>query len=218
MSTGAGLPEARALLVVESSFGNTAAIGQAVAQGLSQHATVEVVHVDHAPDDLPPGIELLVVGAPTHAFSLSRESTRRDAESRRDSPKDTGGEASRDAAKGDGSAGKTGSAGAEAAEQADPDAVRVGRGLRDWLQGLPRLASPRQAAAFDTKVAKPRLPGSAATAAGKRLRRRGFRLTTSPRSFYVEGTEGPLVLGEEARAREWGQELGEALSRTTTVR
>jgi hypothetical protein len=66
-------------------------------------------------------------------------------------------------------------------------------------------------ATFDTRIAKPRLPGSAAAAAEKRLRRLGFRSVVAPKSFYVEGTTGPLVDGEPERARRWGVALGAAL-------
>jgi hypothetical protein len=67
-------------------------------------------------------------------------------------------------------------------------------------------------AAFDTRVSKPRLPGSAAAAAEKRLRRLGFRVAARSRSFYVDGTTGPLVAGEPDRARHWGEELALALT------
>ncbi|GAA0262157.1 flavodoxin family protein [Saccharothrix mutabilis subsp. mutabilis] len=69
---------ARALVVYESMFGNTRAVAEAVAQGLAGF-DVEVVEVSQAPDTLPDEVELLVVGAPTHAFSLSRPGTRASA-------------------------------------------------------------------------------------------------------------------------------------------
>jgi hypothetical protein len=70
----------RALVVVESMFGNTQQVGDAVARGLDLAGLdAEVVGVAAAPARLPAGLALLVVGAPTHAFSLSRPSTRQDA-------------------------------------------------------------------------------------------------------------------------------------------
>ncbi len=70
----------RALVVVESMFGNTEAVGLAVTDGLRLGGVeTEAVTVAHAGDQLPPELDLLVVGAPTHAFSLSRPSTRADA-------------------------------------------------------------------------------------------------------------------------------------------
>jgi hypothetical protein len=62
-------------------------------------------------------------------------------------------------------------------------------------------------AAFDTRISRPRLPGSAAAAAEKRLRRLGFRVLARFQSFFVEGTTGPLARGELERARRWGEEL-----------
>jgi len=67
---------ARALVVVESMFGNTEAIAQAVADGLSDLFVVDVVRVSDAVAVIPDDVQLLVVGGPTHAFGLTREGTR----------------------------------------------------------------------------------------------------------------------------------------------
>jgi hypothetical protein len=70
----------RALVVNESMFGNTARLARAVGRGLEGNgATVTVADVREAPDALTADLDLLVVGAPTHAFSLSRPGTRADA-------------------------------------------------------------------------------------------------------------------------------------------
>ncbi|MBB5801174.1 NAD(P)H dehydrogenase (quinone) [Saccharothrix ecbatanensis] len=66
---------ARALVVYESMFGNTKAIAEAIGQALA----ADVVEVSDAPDVLPDDVGLVVVGAPTHAFSLSRPATRQSA-------------------------------------------------------------------------------------------------------------------------------------------
>ena len=55
---------------------------------------------------------------------------------------------------------------------------------------------------------RPRVPGSAARAARKHLRARGFKAVVPPTTFWVDGLTGPLHDGEEARARAWGAELG----------
>ena len=69
-----------ALVVYESMFGNTSAIAEAVAEGLRlEGLEVSLTHVHDAPRGGGYGCDLLVVGAPTHAFSLSRPSTREDA-------------------------------------------------------------------------------------------------------------------------------------------
>lgn len=69
----------RVLVVYESMFGNTEKIAKAVAGGLAEAGTTDVVEVGSAPTLLPEDVDLLVVGAPTHAFGLSRPSTRQSA-------------------------------------------------------------------------------------------------------------------------------------------
>jgi hypothetical protein len=101
-----------------------------------------------------------------------------------------------------------------AAQQSERGLVSGGIGVREWLGTLPKDARHAAVATFDTRIAKPRLPGSAAAAAGKRLRRLGFRFVAPPMSFYVEGTTGPLLEGEPERARRWGEELGAAIGAT----
>jgi hypothetical protein len=76
--TGAVLTRPRALVVVESMFGNTAAVAAALAQGLAEETSVEVVPAASAPP-LDEEIDLVVVGAPTHLFSMPRPVTREDA-------------------------------------------------------------------------------------------------------------------------------------------
>jgi len=80
--------ELRALVVHESMFGNTAAIARCVAEGLVDgDVDVTVLHVHDVTGVDPSGFDLLVVGGPTHAFSLSRQATREDAV-RRGAPPD----------------------------------------------------------------------------------------------------------------------------------
>ena len=159
---------ARALVVYESMFGNTRTIAEAVGAGLAGQGRVDVVEVSEAPDVLPDQVDLLVVGAPTHAFGLSRESTRKSA-----------------------------------ADQATEPLVSSGRGVREWLDALPRDSAGVVACAFDTRIGAGWLPGSAAKTIAKRLRRLGFPSAAAPRSFRVAGTAGPLLDGERARAVAW---------------
>ena len=72
----------RALVVYETMFGNTGQIATAIADGLADGAEVTITNVVDAPTEVPPGIDLLVVGGPTHAFSMSRASTRHTAAER----------------------------------------------------------------------------------------------------------------------------------------
>jgi menaquinone-dependent protoporphyrinogen IX oxidase len=69
----------RALIVFESMFGNTHKIALAIRDGLRDVISTELVRADQAPAEIPADVRLLVVGGPTHAFSLSRRSTRMQA-------------------------------------------------------------------------------------------------------------------------------------------
>lgn len=170
-----------AYVVYESMFGSTQAVARAVAEGLGKHAVVRCVEVSAwvatpGGGSLPDDARLLVVGAPTHALSLSRESTR-----------------------------------ADAATKTTSDLVTRGTGIREWLDGLRLPDGGIPVAAFDTKVVKPNLPGSAARAAEKRLRRLGGRPLTPARTFWVLGTTQGLRDGELDEARAWGRSLVRAL-------
>lgn len=97
--------------------------------------------------------------------------------------------------------------------KAGPKVVSAGIGVREWIE---RLAIPVgvAAATFDTRINKPRVPGSAAKGAHRRLDGRGLEMIAPAESFWVTGTSGPLEAGEIDRARSWGAELGR-LARTT---
>lgn len=71
----------KAFIVYESMFGNTAKVARAVAAGLGG-VQVDVVEVATAPPRPGEDVDLIVVGGPTHAFSMSRSNTRSDAVSR----------------------------------------------------------------------------------------------------------------------------------------
>jgi hypothetical protein len=95
-----------------------------------------------------------------------------------------------------------------AAEQAgDSGVVSVGLGLREWLDAAGPGLRGTPVATFDTKITKGHLPGSAAKAAQRRLRRFGARIVSPAHNFTVLGGTGPLGDGELARARGWGVEL-----------
>ena len=178
----------RAHVVYESMFGNSHAVAEAVAAGLrdaAPGADVAVVSVLAAPDVLR--TDLVVVGGPTHAFSLSRPETRR---SRADHLEDP--EARRRA-------------------EAEPGADG-GRGVREWLEGLD-TAEGTPAAAFDTRVDRP-VPKRASAGMAKRLRRAGCRVVLPPTGFHVAGMHGPLVDGELDRASAWGREVARAAGLT----
>jgi hypothetical protein len=171
-----------ALVVFESMFGNTGLIAEAVADGLARRFDVERCEVGKAPEIISDQVDLVVVGGPTHAFSMSRPGTR-----------------------------------SKAADETDAPLVSPGIGLREWLAKVSRPSGQVGSAAFDTRVDKPRVPGSAAVVAAKRLRRLGFRQVVEPESFFVVGMSGPLLSGEYERAHRWGETLAAKLTGTRAL-
>ena len=163
------------MIISESCFGNTDIIARAVARGLGEaapEAEVVLVSAAQAASALPPGLGLLVVGAPTHNTRMPSRSTRVSAVDR-GAPSDQG------------------------------------PGLREWIDRSTPLAEV-PTYTFDTAT-QGFAAGSAAKAASKALRRRGWRRVERGESFRVTGTAGPLADGEEARAVQWGERLAEAL-------
>ncbi len=169
----------RALVVYESMYGNTREIAEAVAEGLAAGWAVTVRSV-HEPDIDLDGVQLLVVGGPTHMHGLSSSMSRK---------------AAAEAAKED--------------EHALEPSATEGPGLRRWLRALPK-ADGGAAAAFDTRADRSAgITGSAARGIARRLRHRGYEVEHT-QSFLVEDSEGPLEPGELERARTWGAALTHA--------
>jgi flavodoxin-like protein len=95
----------------------------------------------------------------------------------------------------------------DAAKQGLPEPDVAGPPLRGWFDGIQPLQQARAAAAFDTRIGKPKLlTGSAASGIARRLRRRGYHVVAEE-SFIVDDTAGPLQEGELERARSWGRAL-----------
>jgi hypothetical protein len=69
----------KALVVYESVFGATRKIAEALASGLAEYIPTDVVAAAHAPAEIGPEIGLVVVGVPTHAFSMPTTTTREGA-------------------------------------------------------------------------------------------------------------------------------------------
>jgi len=165
------------LIVSESYFGNTLTVTEAIASGIADHLgpdAVTILRPGGAPHELPPEVDLLLVGAPTHEFSMPKAQSRR-----------------------------------QAVEKGATDGDSVG--VREWLQNLTPRGDLR-VLTFDTSIRMKFMPGSASKAAFKSLKKRGFRQAERGQSFYVAGTAGPLVDGEEQRAEAWGRQLAGSLS------
>ena len=169
----------RALVVYESMFGNTHLIAEAIATGLDRSGS-HVIKPAHAVsfEDVE-AADIVVVGGPTHAWSMARASTRKGATD--------------DSAK-------------HPEHALEPDAAEPG--LREWFRQLAEQRG-RYAAAFDTRLDKPKLlTGSAARSITRELDDHGFQTLGEPSSFVVSGMDGPLVAGEVERACAWGELLG----------
>jgi hypothetical protein len=67
-----------AVVVFETLWGNTEQIAREIAEGIGLEAA-EMVEAVSAPAVLESDVDLLVIGGPTHAFSMSSEKTRESA-------------------------------------------------------------------------------------------------------------------------------------------
>jgi hypothetical protein len=180
----------RALVVYESMYGDTERIATAIRDGLREPIRADLVPAYRAPSVIPRDVRLLVVGGPTHAFSMSRATTRQEAKNQHDVVMPVG------------------------------IGIRewLGTLAQNTSSGKGRRTVPTQAATFDTRIAKVRrLPGSAARSAAKVLRHRDFQLLTVPASFFVDESTGPIREVEVERARRWGEELGRQVTGSATV-
>lgn len=92
--------------------------------------------------------------------------------------------------------------------------ISTDMGIREWL-ATATVPPGTRFATFDTRVAHPRLPGSAASKAAKALRKRGLSPVADPESFWVEGGTGPLSDGEATRASAWGRGIASTVTRGT---
>jgi flavodoxin len=145
----------RAVVVYESSYGNTHFIAEAIAHGLSTEFETTVVSVAAAEGKLIENTELLVVGGPTHVHGMSRPSTRKAAIE----------------------------AGTRDHLPLDPDAD--GLGLREWFATLGNSEMAAAAFDTRLDSAPPLITGRASKKFSRRLRKHGFHEVIEPESFLV---------------------------------
>ncbi|TPV53152.1 flavodoxin family protein [Pseudarthrobacter phenanthrenivorans] len=96
------------------------------------------------------------------------------------------------------------------------DLLVVGSPINGWrptakiAQALADLAEHGlagvKAAAFDTRL-KLFIHGDAAKKISRALKDAGASIVSGPMAFYVKGSEGPLLQGEEERAASWAGTL-----------
>jgi hypothetical protein len=172
----------KAHVVYESMYGNTRHIAEAIADGLRVSIPTDVALArDDSGGDLD-DVDLVVVGAPTHAWGLS-------------------GQRSREAAVLD----------ATKHPDHLFDCAPCAPGVREWLHEVKQPGTCR-GVAFETRLAKPKLfTGSAARAIQRGLHRAGFETFAKAHSFSVTGMAGPLAPGEIERAQRWGVVMGLAI-------
>jgi hypothetical protein len=166
------------LVVYESMYGSTQAIAEAIAEGLAPAGPVRVVEVG-ALAKSPGGRSI----SQDLELLVVGGPTHAFGLSRPNTRQD----AARDAPRG--------------------EVVSAGMGLREWLTELKLPVGGTRFAAFDTKVLRPKLPGSAAKSADKQLRQMGGRSVADPRSFGVHGKSDGIVEGELENAKAWGAAL-----------
>lgn len=165
------------LVVVESRFGNTRRVAEAIAGALD----ATLVWADEATATLPPDVDLVIAGAPTHAMGLPSPRTRAMTRDR-----DTSG------------------ARAQREEGGSPHSDPEVDGLAEWIDRV-SLTPPIRVVTFDTSVRGGTLFGRAARSAAKRLSSAGVSVQRGE-SFLVT-SQDELTDGELERAAVWARGL-----------
>jgi Flavodoxin len=168
----------RIVIAYESMFGLTRLVAEAVADGFGANADVDVVPVSRLRVEVLDGVDLFVLGAPTHMHGMPRANSRRIAADIANKPAN--------------------------AVTLEPEAQDSG--VREWFDAL-HTTLPVRAAAFDTRLhGAPVMTGRASRIIARRLRQHGALVVAPPRSFLVT-KDNRLDPGELDRAREWGHLL-----------
>jgi hypothetical protein len=172
------------MIIYESMFGETRRIAEAVERGARSVAGPGVAVTLRRVSDAQPeevwDLDVLVVGAPTHAQALSRPETRAEAAK-------WASDHSRHLT-------------------LEPDALEDG--VREFLPTL--HPTDADFVAFDTRVDAPELfTGSAARGIRRRLIGKGLEALLPAESFLVT-KKGHLLDGEEERAEDLGRAVVEA--------
>jgi len=146
----------RAVVVYESMYGNTRTIAEALGDGLSWVFDTTVVPVDKATSDLLNDADLVAIGGPTHAHSMSRAATRKAAV-----------DAAHDKA-------------------LPVDASAEGPGLREWFADVGAHPHAIAVAFDTRLALPATVTGRAGRGIVRRLRRRNFADVRDAGSFFVD--------------------------------
>lgn len=168
-----------AVVIVESMFGSTLSIAEAIRAGMQAHSSVSVISVSRAGSAPLTHADVVVVGGPTHRHRMSTDASRQGAAVLALDP--------------------------SADLDLEPNAT--GGGIREWLGLVRREDLPELYAAFDTRVRGFRIiTGAASQQIDRKLRELGSEPVLPPMSFLV-GPDHQLLEGEWERAKEWGDHL-----------
>jgi hypothetical protein len=172
----------RASVVYESVFGATREVAEAIGRGLrvdGRHA--DTVRGGPSGDDLVGGVDLLVIGAPTHARTLPSPASRHEALEWPHRP----------------------------GRRRELERHAAAPGVREWLAATSLRGIP--VAVFVTRSDTMRLlTGSAASRLAAAATKAGGCVMVPPQEFSVD-RDGGLVEGELDRAQEWGRSLAELM-------
>ncbi len=178
----------RGLVVYESMFGNTRKVAEALANSLDKFMDVRLIRADEVLREDLHNVDLLVVGAPTHAWGMPRPNTRRGALDNLSRP------------------------GSDLVIEPGAD---TSPGVREWLDTIGYVHC--LAAVFDTRFKAPAtLTGHATKWIVRALGRHDVEFMTSPESFFVD-RKNHLMDGEYERASACGQRLGGLVLERTKV-
>jgi len=171
-----------AAVIYESWFGNTRRIAERIAVGMrSVGIAADALAVGDAVGSRVHGVDLLVIGAPTHAHSLPTPASRKEAARWADDPRK------------------------QLRLEGDPEVS----GLREWIAAAE--PSHRAFVAFSTRAdLMPALSGSAAHSIRRHLRKKGWTEFDGTESFVVP-TAGAVDESELRHAEFWGRQLGSGL-------
>ncbi len=171
----------KAVVVYQSLWGSTAAIAHAIGDGLGKGAVVKTT--TEATPNVLKGADLIVAGAPIHAFGLPSEDSLKSAQARPPGPSKVAPNVSHKLMRTWLRELPNGTAAVAAFD------TRVGGPL--GRGGATKIMKALKKAGY-VPLAEPR----------------GFRVAMRPADPTIHGV---LLEGEVERAREWGQELARAL-------
>lgn len=168
----------RTLVVYESMFGTTRRLAQVIASAIrTEGSSVDLTPAADAPRDVS-GYDLVVLGAPTHAHSLPRPTSRTEAAAWAADPRKS------------------------LALEAGADLP----GVREWIEAFEASGTHATFAAYSTRVDMPRIFAGDATASMTRLLR-GRGADVGAHADFLVDRSNQLLDGEAQRARDWATQL-----------